>query len=112
MCGCPHKVTDNVCSYCGSSLSRRISVSERLRQAVETVKWRYRMKGRRHSTSLKLATSKLVTLLLGVALALLGGAFFVSAVGSSSFSEFLVGSLFLVYGVYSCYTVLKEWSRL
>ena len=106
-CGCPHKMASSICSYCGSPLSRKAPISERLRRAVETVKWRYKLKGPRSVWAAGGVFSKAVTFSLGVALVLLGGWFFVRAVGSSSFSEFLIGSLFLVYGVYSSAVVLR-----
>lgn len=108
-CGCPHKTVDTVCSYCGSPLTRKTPLSERLRRAVETVKWRRRLKShKRAKVSSGKLTSKLVTLALGVILTLLGGWFFIQAVSSSSFSEFLIGSLFLIYGIYSSAYTLRD----
>ncbi|MGK7345930.1 MAG: hypothetical protein ACNS63_09000 [Candidatus Nitrospinota bacterium M3_3B_026] len=98
----------SVCSFCGVPLSSKPPVAERLRRAMETVKWRYKIKGRKASYSAGRLASRLFTLSLGAALVVLGGWFIVRAVGSASFSEFLIGALFSIYGVYSSAAVLKN----
>lgn len=97
-----------VCSFCGTSLSQKPPVAERLRRAMETVKWRYKIKGRGARQEASRLASRLFTLSLGAALTALGGWFIVHAAGSASFSEFLIGALFAIYGVYSVAAVLKD----
>ncbi len=107
-CGCPNRQSDTACSFCGASLSGRMGISARLRRAVETIKWRYRIKSPRsgHKHIAKKFASNTITLLLGAALTSIGAWFIIKAVNSSSFSDFLVGTLFALYGVYSIYYIL------
>lgn len=108
-CGCPNRVADTICSYCDKPLSQQTGMSVRFKRAYESLKWRYKLKSPRSNPGAfaKEQASRLLTLLLGVALAVIGGWFFVAAAGSSSFSEFIIGALFLLYGVYTIIHILK-----
>lgn len=108
-CGCPNKVSDTICSYCDAPLASKAGMSVRFRRAFESLKWRYKLKSPRSSASaaVKKYSGNMFTLILGAALALLGGWFFLTAVSSSSFSEFIIGALFMLYGVYTIIHVLK-----
>jgi len=46
-CGCPNRVADTACSYCDAPLSQKAGMSDRFRQAYESLKWRYKLKSPR-----------------------------------------------------------------
>ena len=108
-CGCPNRVADTVCSYCDEALSQKAGMSIRFKRAYESLKWRYKLKSPRSNpaAAVKKQAGAMLTLFLGVALAAIGGWFFITATASSSFSEFIIGALFLLYGVYTIIHVLK-----
>ncbi len=109
-CGCPNRQSDTVCSYCDAPLSLKPGMSIRFRNAVESLKWRYKLKSPKADAgkAARKYAGNLFTLLLGVALAALGAWFFLGAVSSSSFSEFIIGAVFMLYGVYTVIHVLKS----
>ncbi|VAX26006.1 hypothetical protein MNBD_NITROSPINAE04-1557 [hydrothermal vent metagenome] len=109
-CGCPHKMEDAICSFCGAKLLRKISFSDRFKRAVERAKWRYKLKAPRRSPKsvAKNAASKLVTLILGVALTVVGGWFLLKASQGSGLTDFLVGAIFSIYGVYAVINVVRK----
>ncbi len=108
-CGCPNRVADIACSYCDAPLSQKAGVSVRFKKAYESLKWRYKLKSPRSNPGavVKRRAGALFTLILGVALAVIGGWFFVMAISSTSFSEFIIGALFLLYGAYTIIHILK-----
>ncbi|VAX19012.1 hypothetical protein MNBD_NITROSPINAE02-1040 [hydrothermal vent metagenome] len=111
-CSLPHKMTDTICSFCGEKLPGHLTYVEKVRRTIEAAKWRYKLKspGNKASALASRAGANLVVLLLGVALTGVGGWFFYSAISSSSFSSFLIGAVFLLYGIYSIYNLFTKKS--
>ena len=103
---------DTTCAFCGSKLSRRVTLLEKIRRAVEQFKWRRKLKARRKNQSVaaKEVSSKFATVALGVALASIGAWFFLRASDTGAISDFLLGTLFLAYGLYAIYNTVKTSS--
>lgn len=108
-CGCPNKDSDRFCSYCEAPIDGKPAMSARFRRAVETLRWRYKLKSRKtgYKTAARKRLGALFTIFLGLALTALGGWFLVSALATSAFSEFAIGAMFALYGVYSIIHVVK-----
>lgn len=106
-CGLPHKMKDMVCSYCGAELSGRVAPREKFNRFVETMKWRYKVKGVRGTATAKSYMGKIVTLIIGAVLLTVGGWLIYRAVEASSFTEFLVGAMFALYGGYAVVNSVK-----
>ncbi|MBI5814108.1 MAG: hypothetical protein HZB29_00680 [Nitrospinae bacterium] len=109
-CGLPHKMTDTACAYCGSPLSGKISIAEKLRRLYEKFKWRHKLKGRRKSpaSAVKRALSGSASVILGILLLSAGGWMLYAALRSQSFSEFIIGLLLALYGGYAVYHAVKK----
>jgi len=108
-CALPHKMDDTVCSFCGSKLLRRVTLAEKIRRAAERLKWRYKLKTRRKNPT-KLAkevSSKFMMVALGVLLSSVGAWFVLRAGDTGAMSDYLLGALFLIYGVYAVYNPVK-----
>lgn len=108
-CGCPNRASDHVCSFCGELLGKGESMGGRIREAVETLKWRYKLKSPQAARGVaRRYAGGLATALLALALLGLGGWFLATAVAASAFSEFLIGALFALYGGYALVQVLRR----
>ncbi len=109
-CSLPHKMNDTICSFCGERLPGHPTYGEKVRRTIEAAKWRYKLKspGNKISAVASRAGANLFILVLGAVLTGVGGWFFYSAVASSSFSSFLIGALFLFYGVHSIYNLFTK----
>ena len=104
-CGCPNRITDRACSYCERDLSSSPGVATRIKKAVDTIKWRYRLKSRRPATGKGVAWT-ILTVAVGLTLALLGGYLIYSAVATASAGKLLMGVIFALYGGYAVAHVL------
>ncbi len=109
-CGLPHPMSDTACGFCGTKLPNKITLAEKWRRIRETAKWRYKVRPerKRAGSLVKEIGSKSVTILVGATLALVGAWFLYSAVLTSSFSDFIFGALFLLYGAVSIYNTFKN----
>lgn len=109
-CGLPHKMDDTICSFCGSKLLRRVTLSEKLHRTVERLKWRYKLKTKRNNTSTvaKKVSSKLITVALALLLSAIGIWFFIRSGATDALSDTFLGILFLIYGVYALYVTVKR----
>jgi len=105
-CGCPNRPTDNLCSFCAKNLSSSPGVSSRIRKAVERMKWRYKMR-RGHAPTGRSVAASVMTLVLGLSLAALGGYFTLQGITGGSVSWTLIGGIFVAYGLYSVAFILK-----
>jgi hypothetical protein len=76
-------------------------------KVVEQIKWRYRLKSRRQAPTLKGAAGSILTVIVGVSLAGLGGYLVYRGYAGASFTSLLLGAIFAVYGCYAVAHVLR-----
>ena len=109
-CGCPNKPMDNICSFCDAPLNQKPTLSMRVREYIESLKWRYKVKSPASSPGavVKKKAGSLLTVLLGASLAALGAWFFLRAMEGGGFSDFIIGALFALYGAYAIINTLKQ----
>ncbi|MDH4183097.1 MAG: hypothetical protein OEV92_02660 [Nitrospinota bacterium] len=105
-CGCPNRPTDHTCSYCSKQLFEKPGVSSKIRKAVETMKWRYKLQPGVRSSARGVA-APIFTILLGLSLMGVGGYFLLQGYLAASVSRFLIGAIFAGYGGYAVAFVLK-----
>lgn len=100
-CACPHEMGVTICSFCGTQLTNKITMSEWWRRKYERVKWRYKLGSRTKGPGviIKKAGKSLGATLIGVAL-IAGGVWFIS---TAAFTNVFVGLLLLLYGGFTLY---------
>lgn len=98
-CGCPNREDDILCSFCKTSLRGKPGIIRKARLAIEQMKWRRKSAHlRKRKVVSKANAHPAVAFIVGIALLGLGWLFFVKAVGSAGYSDFLTGALSLMYG--------------
>ena len=109
-CALPHKLTDTKCSYCGAALSGKVTFAEKIRRAIETAKWRYKLKTKKKSTLniAKGAANRSFSLIIGSTLALFGVLMLYSALKSQAFMDFLIAALLMGYGGYAVFSAIRK----
>ncbi len=103
-CGFPNRNTDTHCMYCQTSLIEDTGLISWFRQTYYILRWRWELKQRRDNlkpSSGKPILKSLGYFALGAGLSGTGLFLFTSAVSQNSFSNGLIATLFIIYGVFT-----------
>ena len=108
-CGCPNKPNDTICSFCDAALNEKPPLPVLLREYVESLKWRYKLKspGSSPSQVVKEKAGSVLTVLLGLVMGVIGGWFFLRAMATGGFADFIIGAVFALYGAFAIINTLK-----
>lgn len=103
-CGFPNRSSDTHCMYCNSSVTEDKGLIAWLRHTYYVLRWRWQLKQKRGSIdhqSRKKFFSFFGYFMVGMVLTLAGTYFFVTALAESSFTDGLIATLLLLYGIFT-----------
>ncbi|HJM83303.1 MAG TPA: hypothetical protein QF720_06910 [Nitrospinota bacterium] len=107
-CGCPSKNKDSKCPFCNEPLPDHLDNTSKAFDSATSLSKALNKED--NLVSVNRNTGKTFTLILGFTLAMLGGWFIVRGFAPLNFPEFLIGGLFLLYGVYAITRTIRSKS--
>ncbi|MFQ5482158.1 MAG: hypothetical protein ACE5ER_05315, partial [Nitrospinaceae bacterium] len=102
----PNRRSDAICIYCRTSIVEDTGLLAWLRQTYYVLRWRWQLQKKREDLKDKNLSSgsfprSLGFFLLGAGLTMVGLYLFTLSLAGSSFSNALIGTLFLLYGIFT-----------